>query len=201
MTRNLPTEEPRWFSVDSDEALEKFSFEDENLVECKLSKIYYYSRLRNAYWNTTSNIYPGDHAFHFDLEIVKKRIERDRTRGTRFVIHEIPCLALIGKDDSILVMKNSAESLKPFYGQAFKDDFSIRGSNIKEIYDEFKQLLNVYGFVIDSKNVADFSSPVYRYSSYVQGSMYRLGYSKMRKDVDITRLLLAFNLVHQILSK
>lgn len=201
MTINLPTEESRWFNPDADEALEKFSFEDEKHIGCKLSKIYYYSRIRNAYWRTTSNIYPGDHAFHFDLGVIKNRIERDRTRGTRFVIHEIPCLALIGKDDSIVIMKNSAESLKPFYGPAFKDDFSVNGLNIKEIYEGFKPLLNIYGFVMDSKNVPDFNSPIYRYSSNVVGSSYRLGYSKARKDVDITRLLLAFNLVHQLLRK
>ena len=201
MTKNLPSEESRWFNADSDEALEKFSFEDEKLIGCKLSKIYYYSRIRNAYWSTTSNIYPGDHAFHFDLDVVKNRIEKDRTRGTRFAIHESPFLALIGKDDSILLIKNSAESLRPFYGRTFKDDFSISGSNIKEIFKEFKPLLNVHGFVMESKNVTDFNSPIYSYSSYVHGSIYKLGYSKIRKDVDISRLLFAFNLVHQLLSK
>jgi hypothetical protein len=117
------------------------------------------------------------------------------------VIHEIPCLALTGKDDSIVIMKNYAESLKPFYSPAFKDDFSINGLNIKEIYEGFKPLLNIYGFVMDSKNGADFNSPIYRYSSNVVRSSYRLGYSKARKDVDITRLLLVFNLVHQLLRK
>ena len=201
MTINPPTEESRWFNADSEEALEKFSFEDENLIGCKLSKVYYYSRLRNAYWSTTSNIYPGDFAFHFDLSIIKNRIERDRTRGTRFVIHEVPCIALIGKDDSIVIMKNSAESLKPFQSRILDENFSLAGVNIKEIFDKLKPLLGVHGFILDSKNVPDFASPIYQYSSEVIGANYRLGYSKIRKDTDITNLLKVMNAVHQLLRK
>ena len=201
MTKTTSIPEIRWFNVESEEALEKFTFEDERLIGCKLSKIYYYSRIRNAYWSTTSNIYPGDYAFHFDIDIIKNRIEQDRTRGTRFVIHEIPCIALMGNHDSIVIMKNSAESVRPFYGRTLKEEFSIEGKNIKEIYDKFKLHPHVHGFILDSQNVSNFTTPVYKYSSRVHGSNYRLGYSQIRKDTDLTNLLIAFNAVHQLLRK
>jgi hypothetical protein len=201
MTKPTSIPEVRWFNVESEEALKKFTFEDERLISCKLSKIYYYSRIRNAYWNTTSNIYPRDNAFHFDIGIIKNRIEKDRTRGTRFSIHEVPCIALMGKHDSIVIMKNSAESLKPFYGRTLKEGFSIKSINIKEIFDEFKPLLHVHGFILETQNVPDLVSPIYRYASKVIGSNYKLGYIKMRKDLDITYLLEVFNITHQLLRK
>lgn len=70
-----------------------------------LSKVFYYSVGRNAWWGSWSHTYPGDQAFELDQATLKNRVESRRTQGSQFTFKELPALALMGKDYDLLLFQ------------------------------------------------------------------------------------------------
>jgi hypothetical protein len=191
----------RWFNVDAAETTENYSFADEVLVSCQLTKIFHYSEKRNAYWNTTSNLWPGDRAFHFNLDIIKQRIEKDRKMGSYFSIHEIPCLAIAGKEDAIILIDHHPRSSIPFRGFNDIEPLDFPSYNIKEIFNWLNSKFLIYGFITERANIAPLESPLFNYTSRSSGPNYFLNYSKRVSKFDIQYLLKAFQLFHNYLSQ
>lgn len=78
---------------------------DEPVQTSFLSKVFYYSVGRNAWWGTWSSTYPGDDAFELDQAILKRRIEARRVQGSQFTFKELPALALMGKEYDLLLFQ------------------------------------------------------------------------------------------------
>jgi len=190
----------RWFNVDKADS-EKCNFSDERLVSCQLTKIFHYSEKRNAYWNTTSNLWPGDRAFHYSLDVVKSRIESDRKMGSYFSIHEIACLALKGADDAVIIIDNYPRRESPLLFFNTIDKLKVNNLNIMETFNYIKGQFPIYGFIMESKLVASFETPLYTYDSYSSGSNYFLGYNKFTKSIDIQYLLNSLQFFHKLLSR
>jgi hypothetical protein len=190
----------RWFNVNAAETAENYSFADEALVSCQLTKIFHYSEKRNAYWNTTSNLWPGDRAFHFNLDVIKYRIESDRKMGSYFSIHEIPCLVLKGKDDAIVLIDKEPRSSFPLFLFGSLEKLQVKKFEIKETFDYIKSQFLVYGFIMESKHVPVFDTPFHTYDSYSTGSNYLLNYSKAPKKIEIEHLLKSLQFFHKILG-
>ena len=190
----------RWFNIDKINLNENFSFSDERLISCQLSKIYHYSEARNAYWNTTSNLWPGDHAFHFDIQVIKDRIEKDRKRGSYFSIFEIPCIVLKGKEDSIVLIDKYPRSSIPFCDFKNIENIESTESNIKKIFDCLSSKSLMYGFIMESLNVTPFETPLYRFNSISSGHQYTLNYYRRTWKCDVQYLLKGFELFHNYLS-
>lgn len=193
----MAEENIRWFNVDKIGATKDCSFEDERLISCQLTKIFHYSEKRNAYWNTTSNLWPGDRAFHYDLDVIKKRIENDRKKGSYFSIYEIPCLAIKGLDDCIVLINSHPQSKMPFRGFQNIEALDFPNANIKEIFDYLNSKYSFYGFVMESIQVPNFETPLYRHTSHSSGPNYYLNYTEHMVRFDIQYLLKAFQLFHK----
>jgi hypothetical protein len=190
----------RWFNVDRADS-EDCNFSDEWLVSCQLTKIFHYSEVRNAYWNTTSNLWPGDRAFHYSFDTVKNRIEEDRKMGSYFSIHEIPCLALKGTDDAVIIIDYYPRSESPLSFFKNIEKLKVDKLNIIEIFNYIKSQFPVYGFIMESKLVPSFESPLYTYSSYSSGSNYPLNFRKSTKSTDIQFMLNSLQFFHKLLSR
>ena len=189
----------RWFNVNKSTS-DECNFSDERLVSCQLTKIFHYSEKRNAYWNTTSNLWPGDRAFHYSLDVIKQRIESDRKMGSYFSSHEIPCLTLKGKDDAIVLIDQEPRSSYPLYLFGSIEKLKIEKFEIKEIFDYIKSQFLVYGFIMESKNVPVFDTPFHTYDSYSSGSQYLLSYNKSIKQIEIEHLLKSLQFFHKVLG-
>jgi hypothetical protein len=189
----------RWFNIIKANSKES-NFLDEKLVSCQLTKIFHYTEKRNAYWNTTSNLWPGDRAFHYNLDVVKKRIESDRKMGSYFSIHEIPCLVLKGADDCIVIIDNYPRSTSPLLFFNSIDKLKVDNLNILETFKYIKSQFPIYGFIMQSASIPSFESPLYTYDSYSSGSKYFLGYRKSTKSIDIQHLLNSLQFFHKLLS-
>lgn len=192
----------RWFNLQEANTSEETSFEDEKLLTCYLTKIYHYSEVRNAYWNSTSNLYPGDHAFHYDFSVIKNRIEHARKKGSYFQIHEVPCLVLGGKDDALVIHDYTPRTIRPFAGSQRKIEIieDIDNLNIEELYQWLKgKIKHINAFITEEKKLQPFKSPLIRYLSYTNGNGYRLGYTKRTNEIDIEPMLFVLNKFHNLL--
>lgn len=78
---------------------------DEPVLSVFLSKVFYYSVGRNAWWGSWSSTYPGDQAFELDQAILKRRIEGRRTQGSQFTIKQLPALALMGANYNLMLFQ------------------------------------------------------------------------------------------------
>ena len=78
---------------------------DEPVSTSFLSKVFYYSVGRNAYWGSWSSTYPGDSAFEVDLALLKQRIEYQRVQGSTFTLKALPALALMAKSYDLLLFQ------------------------------------------------------------------------------------------------
>lgn len=105
-------------------------FEDEPVRSCFLSKVLRYTTWRNAYENRESTNYePAGMSDSYALEhgALKRRIEKERVRGTTFYIEELPAIALMGKKIDLLLTDSWWE---PFERVCFDD---VRGNTMAEL--------------------------------------------------------------------
>jgi hypothetical protein len=178
----MDSKEIIWFDIekaifDQDKYNEKLYFSDEPIIGLQLTKIYYYSEKRNAYHGTESSLYYGKNAFHYDIDVIKSNIERNRKKGSYFTIYEIPALALKGRYRTIVFLDNAVNSIKPYEQFASLEKLEFDLSSINEIYKWIKENISTeyIGFVMPTLHLTGFQTPLLKYNSMTNGP-YTLSY-------------------------
>lgn len=99
----------------------KHRFENEPVRQCYLTKLFQFCEVRNV-WGPQSfpwggrapnpqSVYPGDMSFCLDLASAQARVEKHRTKGSKWVIHERPVVSIGGLYTCLVV--GEINSLNP----------------------------------------------------------------------------------------
>ena len=80
---------------------EEINFDDQVFLYATLSTFLFYEEGRNT-WGGKYN-YKNTNSFHYDLDIIKYRIRINAKRGSHFKIYTLPAIALVGKNDAIII--------------------------------------------------------------------------------------------------
>ena len=158
---------------------------DESVQSVFLSKVFYYSVGRNAWWGSWSSSYPGDQAFELDEAILKKRIENRRTQGSQFTLKQLPGLALMGKKYDLMLFQT--------WGSApFKKipRSAISGASMFEIARSIckhEQLINTFLAPRGQSRLPIL--PFKTFGSRPQGAGYSLAWDEQRGRYDLASVM------------
>lgn len=99
-------------------------FENELVRQCYLAKLFQFSEGRNVWGPYTFPFggrepnsqwqYPGDTSFCVDLDSAQARVEKRRTKGSKWGIRELPVVCICGLFTSLVV--GEINSFKPLSG-------------------------------------------------------------------------------------
>jgi hypothetical protein len=156
-----------WRHIYWSKALE---FEDEPVRSCFLSKVLHYSTWRNAYENREStNLEPAgvSDSYALEHETLKRRIEKERVRGTKFILNELPAIALMGKKIDLLLTDSWWE---PFEDVRFD---GVSGKTMAELGNAIKSSTSWSGSAfLTTRGSAPI--PILPYRRYVSKSVGRM---------------------------
>jgi hypothetical protein len=190
-----------WFDINKldskeNEELVKI-FHSEIIQSCQLTLIYEFYECRNSYNLSTSAISMfNNFGFHFDIEVIKERIEATRKKGSYFEVHEVPCISLNSNNKSLVIFPKSCEKLYWTFLHRLeekekestelllkKENYfrsAFRISKFNEFYEHFKlnQISELNCFIKDTENTIPFKFPLNSYRSENEGSGYYYSFSK-----------------------
>jgi hypothetical protein len=158
---------------------------DEPFRSYQLSKIYEFYECRNSYNSSTSTVSMfNNFGFHFNVEVIKQRIESNRKMGSWFEINEVPCIAIKGTNKTLILFSktNNRFSFKSLENQLsdikdHKKFFKYDQTTLKDFYESLKNLnRDLNFFVMDTDDVDSFELPIKAYKSKNKGSNYYLTY-------------------------
>lgn len=190
-----------WFDIknlDSKEIEEVSQILHSEIIQsCQLTIIYEFYECRNSYNLSTSAIPMfNNFGFHFDIEIIKERIEANRKKGSYFEVHEVPCISLNSKDKSLVIFPKSCEKLfwtllhrleekeKESTKLLLKKEnylrLAFRVTKFNELFEHFNlnQISELNCFIKDIENTIPLKFPLNSYRSENEGSNYYFSFSK-----------------------
>lgn len=113
-------------------SLDNYDLKGEEVLAAHPIKIYHHYEQRNAWinWDGDTMLTNRHHpSFSINLESAKQKVEKSRTKGTRFIIDELPGICIRGKKFSLLLVELLNGS--PFY---LSDEIFLNGvSNLTDI--------------------------------------------------------------------
>ena len=210
-----------WFDINKldskeNEELVKI-FQSEIIQSCQLTIIYEFYECRNSY-NLSKSAIPmfNNSGFHFDLKVIKERIEANRKKGSYFEVHEVPCISLNSNDKSLVIFPKSCEKLYWTLCNTMKESHELRLkqkpenyldsylpfriTTFKQFYEYLKldQISELNYFIKDTENSIPFKFPLSSFKSENEGSNYYYTFSKWGNSSyqkHIKSLLEAFSLL------
>lgn len=190
-----------WFDINklnSEENIDLVKvFNSEFIQSCQLSIIYEFYECRNSY-NASESVIPmsNNFGFHFDIEVIKERIEANRKKGSYFEVHEVPCISLNSNNKSLIIFPKSCEKLYWTFLHRLEEKekestelllkkenylrLAFRISKFNEFYEHFKldQISELNCFIKDTENTIPLKFPLNSYRSKNESSSYYYSFSK-----------------------
>jgi hypothetical protein len=155
--------------------------DDQPVLTSFLSKAFYFSVGRNAWWGSWSSTYPGDHAFAPEPSTIKKRIEAQRVQGSQFTLKELPALALMGQHYELLLFQtwgNAPFGKIPRSAISGKTMFEVARSICKH-----EQWINT--FIGPSGTACRPILPFKMFRSRPQGAGYPLAWDRLDDEYEL----------------
>jgi len=159
--------------------------EDEPVLTSFLSKAFYFSVGRNAWWGSWSSTYPGDQAFAPEPTTIKSRIEAQRVQGSQFTLKELPALALMGEHYEFLLFQtwgNAPFREIPRSAIAGRTMFEVARSICKH-----EQWIDT--FIGPSGTALRPILPFKMFRSRPQGAGYFLAWDRLDDDYELTPVM------------
>ncbi len=166
----------------------------------RLATFLYYTESRNT-WGGKYN-YVNHNSFHYDLDLILKRIRIAGKAGSTFHIQTHHALCLIGsKGESLVVVDAFDKNKKRASFLEQKKEF--KSQDIFDIAEEIishDSTLTSSTFLIDEDEIPNFFAPGWKYPPIRKGSStYDLRSSVIRLNEDLSQFFSVVNHVNRLL--
>ncbi len=166
----------------------------------RLATFLYYTESRNT-WGGKYN-YVNHNSFHYDLDLILKRIRINGKAGCTFYIETHQALCLIGKEGETLVIVDAFNKNKK-RAAFLEQKKNFKSQDIFDIAEEIIEndsTLSSSTFLITEDEIPIFFAPGWKYPPIRKGSStYNLKSSVIRLNEDLSHFFSISNNVNRLL--